>query len=55
MRCSICDSKNSRWIFRNYHCSKCEEAIVNAIGILPKNKEEEEYLLEPEFDEGETK
>lgn len=33
MRCSICDKEESRWIYNNYHCSECEEAIAQTIGV----------------------
>ena len=32
MRCSICDDPETRFVFHNWHCFKCEEAIRVATG-----------------------
>lgn len=45
MRCSICDRKNSRWIYHNYHCSKCEEVITQTIGNL--REKDMDKILDP--------
>jgi len=57
LRCSICDKKTSRWIYRNWHCQECEEIITKTIGTKVIDKDNEEYLLDDdaqEFLEGST-
>ena len=32
MRCSICDRKDTKFVYDNWHCSVCEDIIRNATG-----------------------
>lgn len=34
MKCSICDRSNTRFIYENWHCNVCEDAIRQALGDL---------------------
>jgi hypothetical protein len=41
MRCSICDKDDSRFVYKNWHCSECEEVIRQCIGLEKENDVEE--------------
>ena len=32
MRCSICDHPDTRFVYSNWHCFKCEDSIRQAAG-----------------------
>lgn len=49
MRCSICDRKESKYIYGHYHCSECEEVITQTIGNI--SDEDTSLLVDPEADD----
>lgn len=49
MRCSICDSMESSWIYRNWHCSTCSNIIRQSIGDLHEKDIEEIFDEDQNF------
>lgn len=43
MRCSICNKEETRFVYNDWHCFPCEDAIRQAIGDL--NEEDFQEII----------
>lgn len=54
-RCSICDRQETKFVYHDWHCYRCEDSIRRAIGDLHEEDIQEIILgdEEPEEDKSE--